>query len=640
MIIRLKVFLGGLLVAGLIAFFVLYRLEAWLQQSVENSISAMTGTKTDISKLKLNFLESRILIEKLEVASSKNEFENWLELGELIVDFQVLPVLEGRYVIDEFSVKGINWSTPRKSSGFLPKQNKEPSWLDPWIDEAFDQLETEFQELPVARLADFRVPSSPKEVLNNFDLKSEEAFQETVVRVQGLQTQWRSRLKEISDVSEYEKKIAEARRLVTEPVNTPNDVLAKVQTLKAGLEFFKKEKGQIESQIESVKGDVVQLQKLYQDAASAINQDYERALSAISLDSFDLKNLSRVIFGQHWIERIEQAIVYHEKLRYLLAKIEGEDEQAVQIQQRARGRDIHFVTAMTKPAFVLEESEFSLLGFEKDKPGQVSQNYSVIMKGVNSFPRVYDKPTMVNLDAKFKNWSLEALGLEFVLDHRQEPLQEKVEFRMKAFEARKWPIGIDRVLPIKISDGVVNGRTSFNFPGDDIAWSGRFDFEGVKWDLREVPNVGFIIPALVKRFGQISSFYLEMIIKREEGVLSFQVNSDLDRKLQKAIEDVVNEKWNEFKTRLEGAIRQEVETYRVAARKEIDQFQSKVSKELQEKQKLAQRYQNEIEAKIKELEGKAKRMAEEKAKKAVEKQLNQLKDQVKPPKLPIKRLPF
>jgi uncharacterized protein (TIGR03545 family) len=165
--IRLKVFFPVLLLVGLVGFILVWRLDVWVKSGLESAISAVTGTKTEISSLSISLKNSSLKIGRLRIASPHQEFKNLIELAEIVVDFQTLPILEKRVVIDEFSMKGIDWQTPRATSGFLPPapQSSEPSIFSSLVDESFRKIKDEFAAMPVTQLVDFQVPDSPKEIM-------------------------------------------------------------------------------------------------------------------------------------------------------------------------------------------------------------------------------------------------------------------------------------------------------------------------------------------------------------------------------------------------------------------------------------------------------------------------------------------
>gem|GEM_PF-4807224 len=635
--IRLKVFIPVLLIVALSVWFAIYRLDIWLKYKLENVISDVTGTKIDISDLRLSFRNSSLKIKKLQIASSTEKYRNLIEFGNIVVDFESLPLLRKRFVIDEFSVKGIAWDTPRDSSVFLPHRSKsnKPSWYSKWADEAFNKTKVEFNKLPIEKLADFRVPTSTEQVLNSLQLESQKAYKDALGKVQKSKTRWLESIKNFKSPSEYQEKIRQAQQLMRNLPQNPQDILQRVEDAKKIVQFFEDEKDKAADVFKQAKGDFDNLQSLYGEANQALQDDYKKALSMVSLDQFDLKNLSRLMFGEQWLNRAEMIVHYHSLLRNLMAKSKSEKKQKVEVHPRAKGRDIIFVTPHAKPKFVLAKSDFSVTGFDRHVEGLMNQTYKIKLRDINSAPKLYGKPTSLDLTARFKNWYIGFANLHFFWDYTKSLDKDRYQATIKGIQAKNWPVGIPKVFPIKISNGHANSQSDLQFNGDEMKWTNRVNFSGVQWDLREVPNIGFIVPAMAAVMSRIHHFYLEFEMLRKSGKFNYIVRSNLDNQLQSAIEAVIAKKWDEFKTKLQAAIQDKIQKYRDGLQDEMKTYQAQVMDQIQEREKLVENFRQKAESQVQKLNQSAKKAAQKKVEKKVKSQLEKLKK-----KLPKVKLPF
>lgn len=650
---RWKVFLPVLAIVIALGVFGVFYIDTWLKNQMESAISSISGTKTDIESLRLSFKESSLKIKKLQIASSKEEFKNLMEFSDIIIDFQALPLLEKRFVVDEFSVTGIDWGTPRKTSGFLPPRKKQdqaegPSWYEEWLDQSFDRVKEEFDELPVARLADYRVPTDPDEILRTLDLKSEKALQQALVEVQDSKTKWINEVKELRDISEYKKQLKIAENVTKKLPEDPQKILARVKTVKESIEFFEGEFKRAESLLQDVERQYDDLVKMYENASSAIEEDYNRARSLVSLDEFNLKNLSKLMFGEKWIDEAERVLYYHSLIRAKLAKVRVEEEKKVEVKQRAKGRDIIFVTPKKAPGFILAKSEFSVTGFEKDDGKGVRHTHELNLRDINSDPKIYEEPMEIAVSSRFKDFVVGSINFSALLDYTQEVEKDEFELSAKKIKASNWPVGIPKVFPVKIAEGNANSSSKLNFTGKEMKWVNRINFNKVKWDFREVPQIGFIIPAITDVMKQISKFYLEIEFGRPEaGGLKFNVRSNLDKLMQEAISNIIDKKLDEFKAKLKREINRQVQKYKEEVEQQLAEYRQQLIGEVKKKMRILKKYENQARRKVAELERKAKKAAEDQAKKLIEekagKEAKKLKkgarEQIKKNKPDIK-LPF
>jgi uncharacterized protein (TIGR03545 family) len=609
--IRWKLFLSVSLIVGLLLFFFILRFDAWLTNRLEGAISGVTGTKTDILSLKTKFFPPRLEVKTLEIASSTESLKNLLEFEDIVVAFELLPLLEKRVVINEFSIRGMDWGTPRKNSGFLPPKKKEPSWLDPYVAKAFGAFQQEFEALPLSRLADFRIPDEPEEVLALLDLESEAAFREAAAKFEDAQTRWKTQIRELRDLRDYEKFIADARAATKNIPKTPQEVARRVQTVKTSIDFFKREKEKAETLLQASQEQWTELETTYAQAKDALQTDFENAKNLVSLDELNVENLSRLLFGPHWLSRAEQFMYYQNWIRQSFEKIRGPEKDSVEIRQRAKGRDIQFVVPEVKPGFVWEFSEFSVTGLEREVGDRLSQSYSMKIQDVTSSPRLHGKPTQIDVGGRFRESFLATADFQVFLDYTDpRNTQDRYQLKAEDIQASLFPVGVPRVFPLKISEGLFDAVSEFKREEDKMRWLSRLSFSGVDWDLREIPQIGFLIPSLSRVLGGVSKFYVEIEFIREADGLRFLVRSDLDQKLKDAVFGELEKRLEEFYKQLRQVLNQKVARVREHADRELQTYRTQIVDELAQKEKLAKGYLGEAERQLKELENQAKAQAD------------------------------
>jgi len=610
--IRLRVFIPALLIVGLVTFVVIYKLDFWVKHWIENGISAITDTRTDIDDLKLSFKNSSLHIQRLQVASKEDEFKNAIELEDVLMGFEVLPLLKKRVVIDHFSVTGIKWGTPRSTSGKLPPRliSKKPSWFSDVTNKAFESLKLEASKLPATKLLDFRIPTDPREALSSLNLRSEDAYKNVVTMTQEMRETWKVRLDQLQNIQEYQAKINDARKLAEGAPTSPQDVLNRVQTIQQTVEFFKAEQKKMQALIDDVKKDAGKAEAQLQAARAAVTADFEKAKSLVSLDSLNLDNLSKLLFGEQWIARAEQVLKYQAMLRAVLAHNKANEN--VQIQQRAKGRDIIFIVPKKQPGFVLADSKFSVKGLDAQQI--VSQLYELTLKDINSSPRLYGKPSSVDFRAQLKDMVVGDIHFLAMWDYTTDLPKDSYKLEATKIKADTWPVGIPKVFPIKIASGGALASSELSFVGDEMKWKSHIAFQNVSWDLNEVPKNGIIIPILEDVFGRIKNFYLDLDMKSVKSGINYQVTSDLDTILRTAISKAIEKQWLDFQDRLHHEIEDRVARFRQDAEKEVNQFKTAVEDRVNSYLAETNKYISEGSQLQESLKKKATNAAQEKVK--------------------------
>lgn len=617
--IRIKVFLPVLGLVILVSWAVLYKLDYWVKDWMEDGISAITETRTDIHGLQLSLLNSSLKIKNLQVGSSEEEFKNAVEFDEIIVDFQSLPLLQKRFVVDEFSITGVAWGTPRKTSAKLPPKPKEkPSWISEELDKAMGSLKTEFSNLPVAKLTDFKMPTSTADILRELDLASEKEYKEVITLAQSLKSTWAGQINSLRDISEYKKRITQARSLVKTAPNNPAEILKRVNEIKDLIQFFEDEKKKVNDLAIKIRDDYEKLEKQYKAAAAAIESDYNKAANLVSLDQLNVNNLSRLIFGGQWIARAEDVIRTHRAIQAKLKALKADDEE-VEVKERAKGRDIVFLAVRKEPAFVLAKSDFSVKNLKNANAGEVSQLYEVKLRDINSSPTLYKKPTTVDVDVSIKTGPFQKASASAYLDHVKEENVDKFDLSFEKIDASAWPMGVPRYFPLKIKKGFAHAKMDLNFKNSDVNWTNEIQFQDVTWDFSELTQAGIVLRAIKSTLHQISNFNLRIGFKYISGKFNYIVSSDLDSAFANAIKKVVGEELAAFKKKLRMAIYKRVESLKTKALSEKKAFEDQVQNKIKNYQDTLKNYQKEADGLVGDLQKKAKKAAQKQAEDQIKK---------------------
>ncbi|MBN8555946.1 MAG: TIGR03545 family protein [Deltaproteobacteria bacterium] len=594
MIIRLKVFIPVVLVIATTLIISFFFIDFWVKNWIENGISAVTGTKTDIRDLKLSFKNSSLKIRRLEIASKEKEFENFVEFEDVVVDFQTLPLLKKRFVIDEFSIEGIMWATPRRTSGkllFQKKVDEQPSWISDLKNEAFESVKNEFEKMPISKLSEFRIPNDPREIVSSLDLKSTDAYKTVIEHAQELKTKWPERFKEIKNTSELEAKFKEAKALVENVPQNPQEILKRIEGIKSVIEFFQSEQKRVEGIIHDVKTDSAKIQADYDLATQALNDDFNRAKKLVSLDELNVGNISRILFGPEWLQKIDQVLKYHQMLRKALAKTEKDEE--VQVRQRAKGRDIIFIVPKKQPSFVLAKSEFSVKSLDRGQKNLVTQIYELSLRDINSSPKLYGKPTSVDFKSEFKNAVIGGAEVQLFWDYTKEIPVDKYKADVKKIAAKSWPMGVPQYFPLRLSSGLANAATEFHFVGDDMKWLTKVQFSDVLWDFDNAPKQSIFFDLLRDVFSKIKNFHLDLELKSVGEKLDFNVKTDFDSAIQSALTAAIDKKLDEFKARLKLEIENRISQVKTQAMNSVTQYKEEVEKRAQNYLAQLTNYENE-----------------------------------------------
>jgi uncharacterized protein (TIGR03545 family) len=572
--IRLKVFIPALLFVGLILFIGYFRIDAWVKSWIESGISAVTQTKTDISHLQVSFKRSALHIERLAIASRDDEMKNTVEFEDIYVGFEMLPLLRKRVVFDELSVRGVAFGTTRTTSGkLLIKKDDSPSWLSQKSAEALSALKKEYQTLPAAKLLDYAVPTDPEDVMSALQLKSPEAFKASMAVAEQYRGQWASRMSEFRDLKEYEERIAESRKLAQNPPQNPEAILQAVETINKNYVYFQDEKKRAQLLINDADIDFKRIQRAYDAAKEALEGDFDRAKRMVGLDSLNVGNLSKMIFGPVWMDRVEMVLKYHALMRKTLA---SKREGSVEVKQRSKGREIIFLREKEQPQFVLTKSELSMKGIESgDK-----QLYALNINNLNSAPKLSGKHSTIEFKADLKDALMDQVLFKALWDYTTDKAKDDFQLTIEKLRANSWPVGIPVALPLRLEKGMAKVESKLNFEGDSMKWVNRIAFNDVEWNVSELPQHGFVTPVIKEVLSHAKQFDVEVELHMVGNALNFEVKSDLDKILKEAISAVVQKQLAEFQEKLHREVDNRVSAYREQANNQVSAFKDEAQKKV------------------------------------------------------------
>ena len=90
----------------------------WLVKKVlEAGGTAAARAKVEIDHVNVSLWQSRLTIYGLTVASPSEAFKNTLQAQELDADFETLPLLRKKFIVDRLAATGLRFGTSRTTDG-------------------------------------------------------------------------------------------------------------------------------------------------------------------------------------------------------------------------------------------------------------------------------------------------------------------------------------------------------------------------------------------------------------------------------------------------------------------------------------------------------------------------------------------
>ena len=159
--IRWKALVPTAAVLGAVALLLILFLDTWVKWGLENSLEAVFGAKVEIAFVDVRLRESALRLKGVRIADRSAPMTNLVELGEAVFDGRALPLLEKKFVVEDASLTGLRFGTPRKTSGALSKRQTRRGF----VGKAMDRVWAEVRAVSFDKLGQLQAFVDPKTVI-------------------------------------------------------------------------------------------------------------------------------------------------------------------------------------------------------------------------------------------------------------------------------------------------------------------------------------------------------------------------------------------------------------------------------------------------------------------------------------------
>lgn len=362
---------------GLVWAFFQYGFDPLLRRGMIYTGQRAARAKVEIAGLNTTFFAPTITAANVQIADRKHPGTNLVEFTDLNAKVELQPLLKRNYVVEEASVRGLQWGTKRADSGLLP--GEEPDLSE---DSNSQMLENIKHEL-LARGKDWLAG-----LVDRVKLDFDPNQFETVRLGQELEERWPK------EFGQYEEELKALKQRI--------DELRKSVKVKGGNELEKierygqaaKDVEQLLKELEQVKQQLAKTMRQAQDDLNALNEakshDVAKIKEKADLLHLDPNEVTEFLLGPELTNRLETAIGWAKFIRERIQLATDEPKP-----ERFRGETVLFARKEELPLLLIRllnvdgQGDFS--GERLAFKGSIS--------GITSNPKIHGKPIIVRIDA-------------------------------------------------------------------------------------------------------------------------------------------------------------------------------------------------------------------------------------------------
>ena len=535
-----------MVIAAVTALWLLF-IDGIVERMIENQATQVVGAKVELDSADLSLIPAGLHLTSLQVTNPDKPMTNAIEVASIALGLDGLQLLRRKVIIEEMSIEGVQFGTPRDTSGALtttPKRESSPEEQPPSDSRSGFSLPT------------FKVPNV-QEILANEDLETLKIVESLRPELENERHKWKRRLKELPGKEQFEEYQRRVEKLESTTqrgglggiLSGVEEVQTLQQDIERDIERIKGAKKEFDTQLASVKTRLNQ-------AVKAPQEDLRRLQEKYSLSPHGLANLGQALLGQQVGEWFRQAVAWYVKLQPLLERTK--EAQAnhggateVIASTRGSGVDVRFKEREPLPDFLIRQAKVSW-NLEGSEIGGKIQN-------VTPDQDILGVPLMFAFSGE-KLSGLDSVKLTGTLNHIIPAAKEDTfKLRVRGYQVEgvtlsdraEWPVALERAKADVTVDAELRGQAV------EAKLDGRLKSVQLSAGKRDDSNP--LTRALSSALSGVSNLKLNADVTGTLSHYDLELHSDLDRVIREAASRLVKEQAARVRRELQSAIGREVD---------------------------------------------------------------------------------
>ncbi len=383
---RLTYVIPRLIIVGMIWAFMAFGFDPLLRYSATQSLQAVTGAKVDIGSVRTGFFPPRFSVSGAALANHRRPGLNIVQFDNMQFHLAGAPLLRKSYVVEEASVTGVRFGTPRSDNGQLEvvptsRETEAPSWLTEKMKNIGDDWLENFTEQAKGQL-DPNVLESYR-LGNQLYVKWDQRF----TQMNGQLEQKKLQVKSVRETMDRAKKV---------------DTLQQIEIylqLAQQADLLMRETRMLRTQVQGI---VPEVQRDFARLDDARKNDQQQVMQTVQLLKPDARRISESLIGEQMYLQVQQILSWLETARSY-----QEDLRKPQAPERQLGRDFEFKLFDPTPRILCRKMLIS----GELMLDTVPTPFAAVLTNVTSDPRLLGEPTLLKVTSAGEN------AFELIVQH-------------------------------------------------------------------------------------------------------------------------------------------------------------------------------------------------------------------------------
>lgn len=571
--------------------------DKWAENLIEKLGSRAVGAKVEIDGLDIDLFSSRTKWDSLQITDPQNTLQNILATGPSDLDFNFLPLLSKKVIIETIKVTNAESGTSRSTDGKLilpPKKQKKKKTAKPNIfTKTAQKLQDDVTKAPAWNLSQFTRKVNVDSIVALLEVKAPDKIDSTYKDLNARYTKWDNILKSNRIEKDLKDLETMAKSLNIEDVKDVQKLIKMLDTaqkMKIRVDSLKSFTDRTRT---GLKTDLENGQKSVRLVDNWIKDDYNRALSKAKIPDITAKNIGKFIFGNQVVSNLEKVLNITQTVRTYSAKL-GSDKPKKEKPPRLKGQDIHFGKKAKLPKFWIQHVDLSGNAYHIDLEGKLDH--------LVSDQKLIGKPTTLAVDGTRRDGA--AISLDGLFNYLEDTEQESYQMQMSGMELAGVTLSKSQFLPYKVKKGKGTLSAKLAFEGNTFTGVINFKASGLQFQTegqKPKNKVEEIIRSVVE---STSTVTFTSKIKGKGDDIQFDLDSNLDELFARKLRAIVSDEIESAKKKLLAEVDKQVKPYKDKLDKLVNEKQKEIEDKMADVQKQVDDKLKEAEAKKKEIEDK------------------------------------
>ncbi|MEF3279882.1 MAG: TIGR03545 family protein [Elusimicrobiota bacterium] len=561
----------------IIYLFFYFAFDPILKWGFVKSLEALFEAKSEIKTLKTKFFPPSIIIKELSVGNKDKEFNNLFEFNEARFRLNGKAILEKKFVIEEATIKGLSFDTPRKKSCKIKiKKTKMPEFVGKFMDTARISALEKIDDMKSDAISEVKVNVenlSSIKLMDELKNRYEEEYKNIDKKIDF--NRYELRIKEIDKKLESVKK----EKNFIKQLKLSADLKKDIENL---YKDFRKDKKEVEKLIDEAKN-------YYKEVNEARNADINKIMSMAKIPSIDRESVASMIVGK---DVFTKAAHYY----YLASKatkyIPTNAKKKIFEEKRKRGRIVLYEKENTYPSFLLKLAHIDGV-LTPSNPIE----YSATLSNLTAQPKLYPHPLKLELYGKKETSQVSVLGMA---DFSLQPYTSTLNIKYIGAKLSDLSYGSER-LKIDVKKSLVDTFVVAKTVSDNIDISVKSSFSDVL--ITPYVNIsekyGELNKTIENSLSKIQTFNINFYLSGSFSNPSFKVETDLADVVLNSLGSIFRDKIDSAKKQISEKIDAEINKNKEKLDRFIKDNQEALKNKLKLDSEKLDNWKKEIEKKIK-----------------------------------------